>query len=196
MRTLAFRASGSTGFTVVGDHGIGFTDAHEGGRHKRTRRTCHNFDVGVDLVVSSSGRRTCHCTAPVFGVGGVPVGFTSRRHRGHVGERERERRGTRQRAQKILRSSGTENTASTTRRTCRREVASRQGRPENRNTSGANVGDRLHAQNGSVTRTRKQHAGDVHGRRRRHVVVDSTAYPSEMGKKCGTRQRWCSLGIG
>ena len=34
------------------------TDAHEGGRHKRTRRTCRISGVGVELVVSSSCR-TC-----------------------------------------------------------------------------------------------------------------------------------------
>ena len=88
---------GVPGFGVVGVHDVGALGGlglHGRARRRSTQNTneAENLagsGVGEDLVVWSSGRRNCRCTAPVFGVGGVLVGFTSRRHQGNTtGKRE------------------------------------------------------------------------------------------------------------
>ena len=68
-RTLAFRASGSTGFHGGrGTRAPVFTDAHEGGRHKRssTRRTWRVVVVRAPVVVHGC-RGSSPCRIAVHG---------------------------------------------------------------------------------------------------------------------------------
>ena len=69
---------------MVGDRAPDFTDTHEGGRHKtQTKNLSHFRCQGRSCrIVIRSSNLSLHGTG--LRVGGVLVGFTSRRHRGNM----------------------------------------------------------------------------------------------------------------